>query len=121
MKTTIANINAQQALLQRRLDHYNEWLMDNNREVGIPYPGFPESEEPAVEVKPAKNLTTVVKSVKDTKAKKVKGAPTKKEQAAKIFARVGGLKNPAIMAFITELDMTRAGASSYFYAIKGKK
>ena len=27
---------------QRRLDHYNEWLMDPTREFGKPYPGYPE-------------------------------------------------------------------------------
>lgn len=61
------------------------------------------------------------KKTKNKRAKREPGVATKKARAVQIFKRVGGLKNPAIMAFITELDMTKAGATSYFYAIKAGK
>ena len=34
---------------QRRLDHYNKWLMDPKRSIGTPYPGYPENPTESVE------------------------------------------------------------------------
>lgn len=31
-----------EAYYVRKQKHYNAWLMDENREFGTPYPGFPE-------------------------------------------------------------------------------
>ena len=34
--------NEYNAYMDRKLAHYNVWLVDNSREAGKPYPGFPE-------------------------------------------------------------------------------
>ena len=37
--------NEYNAYLDRKLAHYNAWLVDNSREIGKPYPGFPEDKQ----------------------------------------------------------------------------
>lgn len=34
----------QTAYYERKHQHYNAWLMDDSREFGVPYPGFPEDD-----------------------------------------------------------------------------
>ena len=47
---------------QDRLDHYNAWLLDPEREFGVPYPGFPGDlvetlqDAPVLEVKKANKI-----------------------------------------------------------------
>lgn len=43
---------------QRRLDHYNAWLMDPKREFGKPYPGYPEDKNDSY-LEPVKSRETV--------------------------------------------------------------
>ena len=37
--------NEQNEYYQRKLDHYNKWLMNDKRDFGEPYPGFPEDKK----------------------------------------------------------------------------
>lgn len=126
-----------QERMQRKLAHYNVWLLDPKRTAGIPYPGFPEELQIAKgrailveEVKakaivkltahPKKVKTPSVKTVKtpSVKAKKVAGAPTKQDMAMAIYTRLGKDKAAVIAAIQAELGMSAAGASTYFYNAK---
>ena len=54
--------------LQRKLDHYNKWLLDPKRDFGSTYPGFPE--EIQLE-KARKSLAESVVAKSEAKVKKV--------------------------------------------------
>lgn len=114
----------------RKLAHYNAWLMDNKRPFGVPYTGFPEEAElmkraskrakriaadVIVEAK-ATAKTKVAKPAKAKRAPRRKGdGPTKQELACKIYARLAGDKAQTIAAIQSELGMTPAGATTYYY------
>ena len=98
-----------------RLAHYNAWLMDANREFGVPYPGYPED-------KVAKNVVKVPKLVKAKAAPLVKAprakraGTTKLDQAKALFkANVKLSRVNMIALFQEKLGMSKAGATTYFY------
>ena len=124
------NFNDRVAFNQRKLDHYNKWLLDPNREFGTAYNGFPEEIEMAKAAmqKRAKRIAAdVIVEAKATakaktapKAKRVRNGdgPTKQELACKIYARLAGDKALVIAAIQAELGMSAAGATTYFYNAK---
>ena len=129
--------------LDRKLAHYNVWLVDNSREIGKPYPGFPEDKQPSAVKFRMKNMQTmnafqqydhdvaerraasslVAKAAKAPKVAKEPRAPrtsgpTKADRALEIFKRLGGDKGAVIAAIKDELSMSDAGATTYFYNAK---
>ena len=135
--------NEYNAYLDRKLAHYNVWLVDNSREAGKPYPGFPEDKQARPVKFRMKNMQTmnafqqydhdvaerraasslVAKAVKAPKEAKEPRAPrasgpTKADRALEIFKRLGGDKAAVIAAIKDELSMSDAGATTYFYNAK---
>ncbi|NBR26667.1 MAG: hypothetical protein EBU08_23405 [Micrococcales bacterium] len=125
--------------LDRKLAHYNVWLVDNSREIGKPYPGFPEDMQARPVKYRMKNMQTMnafeqldhdlaqrkakpkaAKVAKEPKAPKAPRAsgPTKADRALEIFKRLGGDKAAVIAAIKDELSMSDAGATTYFYNAK---
>jgi len=117
-----------QAYMTRKLEHYNKWLLDPKRPSGTVYPGFPEEvkmakaaaayKEEFIAKREAKAAKPKAAKPKAVKAKKVAGAPTKQEQAVAIYTRLGGDKAAVISAIQSELGMSAAGATTYFYNSK---
>jgi hypothetical protein len=114
--------NAHNDYLTRKLAHYNEWLLDNKREVGVPYGGFPEDQKAAkwaTAPAPKAEQPTAPKPVavkKAKKAKRVSGAgPTKQELATAIYKQCNGDKAATIAQIQSQLNMTLAGATTYYY------
>jgi hypothetical protein len=127
--------------LTRKLAHYNEWLMDNKRDFGKPYPGFPEEiemkkrEAKAEEKAASKATATVAKKVKGKVAKKpARVVSVKKSVAPKAGSKqaianeivraayavasvAGGVisKQAVIATIMKDCNMTQAGATTYFY------
>jgi hypothetical protein len=115
----------------KRLAHYNEWLLDPNRPFGTIYPGYQTSTKPT---KGKKMPSTVIADMTKvlTKEKKVAIKPAKKaarvsdgpragsksELAVEIYKRLKGDKASVIAAFQSELSMSVAGATTYFYNAK---
>ena len=125
MESMVTNLNAHNDYLQRKLDHYNTWLLDPKRDFGKPYPGFPEEvklkagvakmqaeAKAKVEAKAAKP-----KAVKAKRAPKASG-PSKQDRAVEIFRELNGDKAAVISAIQERLDMSVAGATTYFYNAK---
>lgn len=110
----------------RKLAHYNAWLLDPKREVGVPYPGFPEeikmekARKAYVEDFTARKAAKVVKPKAATKAKVTrKGTvPTKQSLAVQIYRDLGGDKALVIAKIQEQLAMSLAGATTYFYNAK---
>ena len=130
--------NTYNAYLDRKLAHYNVWLVDNSREAGKPYPGFPEDKQPSAVKFRMKNMQVLnafdqfaadqvqrtkpqvvrePKVAKEPKAPRASG-PTKADRALEIFKRLGGDKGAVIAAIKDELSMSDAGATTYFYNAK---
>ena len=131
--------NEYNAYLDRKLAHYNVWLVDNSREAGKPYPGFPEDKQARPVKFRMKNMQVMnafeqhasdtvarsakpvaVKAPKEPKAPKAPRAsgPTKADRALEIFKRLSGDKAAVIAAIKDELSMSDAGATTYFYNAK---
>ena len=131
--------NEYNAYLDRKLAHYNVWLVDNSREAGKPYPGFPEDKQPSAVKFRMKNMQVMnafeqldydleqrrakpkaVSAPKEPKAPKAPRAtgPTKADRALEIFKRLSGDKGAVIAAIKDELSMSDAGATTYFYNAK---
>jgi len=131
--------NTYNAYLDRKLAHYNVWLVDNSREAGKPYPGFPEDKQPSAVKFRMKNMqvmnafeqlasdqvqrTAKPKAIREPKVAKEPKAPratgpTKADRALEIFKRLGGDKGAVIAAIKDELSMSDAGATTYFYNAK---
>jgi len=130
--------NEYNAYLDRKLAHYNVWLVDNSREIGKPYPGFPEDKQARPVKFRMKNMQTMnafeqldhdlaqrakPKAVKEPKVAKEPRAPrasgpTKADRALEIFKRLAGDKAAVIAAIKDELSMSDAGATTYFYNAK---
>jgi hypothetical protein len=135
--------NEYNAYMDRKLAHYNVWLVDSSREAGKPYPGFPEDMQARPVKFRMKNMQTmnafqqneydvaqrraasssVAKAVKAPKVAKEPKAPratgpTKADRALEIFKRLGGDKAAVIAAIKDELSMSDAGATTYFYNAK---
>jgi hypothetical protein len=131
--------NEYNAYLDRKLAHYNVWLVDNSREAGKPYPGFPEDKQARPVKFRMKNMQTMnafeqfdsdmkarsakpvavkaPKVAKEPKAPRASG-PTKADRALEIFKRLSGDKAAVIAAIKDELSMSDAGATTYFYNAK---
>lgn len=131
--------NEYNAYMDRKLAHYNVWLVDNSREAGKPYPGFPEDKQARPVKFRMKNMqvmnafeqlasdqaqrTAKPKAVKEPKVAKEPRAPrasgpTKADRALEIFKRLSGDKAAVIAAIKDELSMSDAGATTYFYNAK---
>ena len=129
---TISDVTGQTG--QKRLDHYNKWLMDPKREIGSTYPGFPDDKvkksplsrkkgkmmEAVVEdvvvapVKVSKPLK-VVKPLKVEKAPGVVRTGTKLAQATDIVKATGkDDKEACLLAIVGALSVTRGNASIYY-------
>jgi len=131
--------NTYNAYLDRKLAHYNVWLVDNSREAGKPYPGFPEDKQARPVKFRMKNMQTMnafeqfdsdmkarsakpkaekaPKVAKEPRAPRASG-PTKADRALEIFKRLSGDKGAVIAAIKDELSMSDAGATTYFYNAK---
>ena len=131
--------NEYNAYLDRKLAHYNAWLVDNSREIGKPYPGFPEDKQARPVKFRMKNMQTMnafeqfdsdmkarsakpkaekaPKVAKEPRAPRATG-PTKADRALEIFKRLSGDKAAVIAAIKDELSMSDAGATTYFYNAK---
>ncbi|NBS69467.1 hypothetical protein EBT31_11225 [bacterium] len=106
--------------LQAKLDHYNKWLMNPKRELGTTYPGYPGDSKL---VKKGKKMSEVtVNEVKTETAVKGKRAKregaTKQVRAIELYKQLGGDKGAVIDAFMSQLSMSKAGATTYFYNAK---
>ena len=113
---------------QRKLDHYNKWLLDPKRKVEDgPYPGFPEdvklakaraklADDIAAKAVAKAKAPAKVKATKAKRARKEDAAPTKLDRAVELFKANAKLsKDNMIELFRTELDMSLAGATTYYY------
>ena len=102
----------------RKLAHYNAWLLDTKREFGKPYPGFPEDvAAPAAKKTVAKVTDKVTKKGKPSviTARKRSGV-TKLDQARELFKSNAKLSRENMIGlFMEQLQMSRAGATTYYY------
>jgi hypothetical protein len=134
-KRTVLNgeRNAHNDELQDRLNHYNDWLMDNNRDFASTYPGYPgdkankpttaKVEKPKVApVKPPKKGKSVMKietvgvKVARSAITKAPKAGSKQAKANEIVMRIGvANKIQAIEAIMAEASMSKAGATTYYH------
>lgn len=128
--------NEHSEYLDRKLAHYNEWLLDKNREFGVPYKGFPEDliklkgkkKMPSNVIADMTQVLTGAKAApaaskakaKPKAAKKSDGprAGSKGDLALAIYKRLDGDKTAVISAIQTEIGMSQAGATTYFYNAK---
>lgn len=99
-----------------RLNHYNRYLMDNKRDICAPYPGYPADVKSAKKAKPVKvNPEPVVAPPVQKKT----SSGSKIDQAREIFKKNSKLPRDKIVAlFMKQLQMTKAGATSYYYTCK---
>ena len=114
--------------LQRKLDHYNAWLLDPKRKVEDgPYKGFPEEVERAAKLAKGRAIMEAERAAKPAKVVKTKVAakrpradgPTKQERALEIYRANIKLSKDNVIAIIREkLDMSPAGATTYYYNAK---
>lgn len=125
MVRSIANTPAPD-YMQRKLNHYNAWLLDPKRDVGAgPYPGFPEDlalergrklTVQAHQEKLAKKKAAASKP-KALRVRSAPGQPTKLDRAKGLRAsNPGASKDTLIGLFMSELGMTKAGATTYYYS-----
>lgn len=123
------NFNERIAFNQRKLDHYNKWLLDPKREFGTRYPGFPEEADSPYASTAKREATQVIQKAKVTAKQstpkvKVKRAPrgegpTKQERALEIYKANSKLSKDNLIELIrTELQMSLAGATTYYYNSK---
>lgn len=135
-KVRYLNHNEYQQYLDRKLAHYNEWLCNPKRPLGVAYEGFNEDMEFNTMMTAMENMAAtlvneqvipkdaiprgkvkVAKAVKAPAARKAKSG-TKQEAAVAIFKRLNGDKASTITAIMDELGMSTAGATTYFYNAK---
>lgn len=136
-RTVVTNErNAKNDELTDRLNHYNDWLMDDKRDSGSTYPGYPGDqgkkstkivvEKPVVApVKQKKGVKAVNKietvGVKMMKTRVTRGpkAGTKQDCANKLVAKLGTTdKHAVISEIMAQLSMSKAGATTYFHNAK---
>ena len=127
------NMDKKQAEYTERLRHYNEWLGDDTRDITSTYPGFPgdpKKEKTTVMVdkpevapinpkKGSKNSMKIqnvgIKVARSTISKGPKTG-TKQAKAIEIVRKLGvEQKAQAIDAIMSELSMSKAGATTYFH------
>ena len=117
--------------LQRKLDHYNAWLLNPKRKLEDgPYKGFPEEIELAAKMAKGRAIMDAEREVKVAKPAKVaktkvvakrsrSDGPTKQERALEIYRDNIKLSKDNMIAIIRErLDMSLAGATTYYYNAK---
>ena len=130
MKQTYTN-SYDNDYLQRKLDHYNAWLLNPKRKVEDgPYKGFPEEVELAAKLAKGRAIMEAERAAKPAKPAKVvktkvaakrhrTGGPTKQERALEIYRDFAGQSKDNVIAKIREqLDMSPAGATTYYYNAK---
>lgn len=131
MKNSVVkvNIDTKQQELTDRLKHYNDWLMDKNRNFTEVYPGFPgdgvkkgESKVKVVPTNPSKkgksvmSIKTVGVKVARSTVNKAPKAGSKQAIANEIVQRIGvEEKAKAIEVIMSEAKMSKAGATTYFH------
>jgi hypothetical protein len=112
--------------MQRKLNHYNEWLLNPKRAVGTgPYPGFPED----LALERGHKITLAIHQEKIAKkkaaaskpkalrARSAPGQPTKLDRAKALrVSNPGASKDTLISMFIDQLGMSKAGATTYYYS-----
>lgn len=106
---------------QKRLDHYNAWLLDPKRVPGTTYPGYPADKRPLSRKKGKKEMEAVAtESVvvsKPAKAPKADKAPkvTKLSIATDVVKATGkDDKEACLKAIVEALNVTRGNASIYY-------
>ena len=117
--------------LQRKLDHYNAWLLNPKRKVEDgPYQGFPEEVDRAAKLAKGRAIMEAERAAKPAKPAKVvktkvaakrprADGPTKQERAIEIYRDFAGQSKDNVIAKIREqLDMSLAGATTYYYNAK---
>ena len=117
--------------MQRKLDHYNAWLLDPKRKVEDgPYQGFPEEVDRAAKLAKGRAIMEAERAAKPAKPAKVvktkvaakrprAGGPTKQDRALEIYRANIKLSKDNVIAIIREqLDMSPAGATTYYYNAK---
>lgn len=127
------NMDKKQAEYTERLRHYNEWLMDDTRDLTSTYPGFPGDakkekttivvEKPEVapikSTKGSKNsmkIQNVGMKVQSVQVMKRPKAGTKQALAIEIVQSMGvAKKHDAISEIMAKLSMSKAGATTYFH------
>lgn len=116
------NMNERAEYGERKLAHYNKWLLDPKRKLEDgPYPGFPEDLVKPKRAKavaaPAKPVAKAAAPAKKTKkrAARAGNGPTKQMLANEIFKRLAGDKAAVIAAIQLDLGMSLAGATTYYY------
>ena len=128
------DLNAHNEYLTRKLEHYNKWLLDDKREFGKPYPGFPEDLKRKGKKMQSNVIADMTQVLSGTKAapaaakakpkaraaKKADGprAGSKGDMALAIYKRLNGDKTAVISAIQSEIGMSQAGATTYFYNAK---
>lgn len=132
-KVVRTNLDKNQAELTERLKHYNEWLMDDTRDIASTYPGFPGDvkkekttvvvEKPVMApIKPKKGSKNSMKiqnvgmKVQSVQVMKRPKAGTKQALAIEIVQSMGvAKKHDAISEIMAKLSMSKAGATTYFH------
>lgn len=122
--------------LQDRLNHYNDWLLDNKRDFCSTYPGYPgDKDKKPTEIVVEKPIVAPVKRKKGSKSvmkienvgvkmmstRVTRGpkAGTKQAQAIDIVKALGTTeKHVAIQEIMDRLTMSKAGATTYFHNAK---
>jgi len=101
----------------RKLAHYNAWLMDSKRPFGVAYAGFPEDVEAPKAKRVAKVTDKVTKKgAVPAKMKAKRSGVTKLDQAKALFAANTKLSRVNMIALFREqLQMSLAGATTYYY------
>lgn len=117
---------------KRKLDHYNAWLLDPKRDPSSRYGGFPEDiERERVIADMRRDMTErgllKPKTERKPKAPKVKAArkprsgPSKIDRATELYlANNNRSKINMIALFQSELEMSLAGATTYYYNVMKK-
>jgi hypothetical protein len=125
MKIHASEIERQtdQDYMSRKLVHYNTWLFAK-QDPAEKYPGFPDDVErdravanlKAATVKQAeKKERPVHKPAVKAKRKSSAEGPTKQDKATDIYRELNGVKEDVIAAIQSELGMSLAGATTYYY------
>ena len=116
-----------QNYMQRKLDHYNAWLLDPKRPFGVPYGGFPEDKQKEAGIKALQTeyvaKAEAKKKVAASKPRAIRArkssGPTKQDRAIELYkANIKLSKDNMIEILRTELDMSLAGATTYYYNAK---
>lgn len=110
---------------QKRLDHYNKWLMDNTREFGKPYPGYPGDKNDSYSQKTVRNDRVLSVTVAKAPKKSYNNHITTNTQGSKMtkvtnlsrataIVKASATKAEALDKIVAELSVTRSNAFVYF-------